>query len=173
MTHEVGESLRMCVTRFNKEVLQVDEEEDQVLLTTLQAGLRLEGFLFSITRNSLAIMVDLLFKAQTYMNAEDVLASKGITKRPRKEKESEDRSGCKKEGKLAHSLPKDSRGCFPNFTPLVMPPSKILMQAKNDLGLKWPRPMRSHPEKRNKGKYHHFRKDHRPDTDECHDRSKI
>ena len=37
---EVGESLRMYVTRFNKEVLQVDKAEDQVLLTAFQAGLR-------------------------------------------------------------------------------------------------------------------------------------
>ena len=35
-------------------------------------------------------MANLLFKAQKYMNVEDVLAFKGITKRSRKEKESED-----------------------------------------------------------------------------------
>ena len=29
-----GESLRQYVTRFNKELLQVDEAEDQVILTT-------------------------------------------------------------------------------------------------------------------------------------------
>ena len=36
---EAGESLRMYITRFNKEVLQVDEAEDQVLLTAFQVGL--------------------------------------------------------------------------------------------------------------------------------------
>ena len=34
-----GESLRQYVTRFIKELLQVDETEDQVILTTFQAGL--------------------------------------------------------------------------------------------------------------------------------------
>ena len=46
--------------------------------------------MFSITKNPLATMANLLFKAQKYMNVEDVLAFKGITKRSRKEKESED-----------------------------------------------------------------------------------
>ena len=50
-----------------------------------------------------------------------------------------------------------------------MPPSKILMQVKNGPALKWPKPMRSHPERRNKGKYCCFHKDHEHDTDDCHD----
>ena len=124
--------------KIKKEVLQVDEAEDQVLLTAFQAGLRSEDFLFSITKNPPGTMADLLLKAQKYMNAKDVLASKGITKRPRKEKESEDRLDRRKEGKLAHSLPNDYRGHFTNFTPLVMPPSKILMHVKNDPILRWP-----------------------------------
>ena len=49
------------------------------MLTAFQAGLRSEDFLFSITKNSPATMADLLFKAQKYMNVEDVLASKEIT----------------------------------------------------------------------------------------------
>ena len=159
----------MYVTRFNKEVLQVDKAEDLVLLTAFQAGLRSEDFLFSITKNLPATMADLLFKAQKYMNVEDVLASKWISKRPRKEKESEDRPYHRKEGKLAHNLPKDNRRHFPKFTPLVMPSSKILIQVKNDPILRWPKPMRSNPEVRNKCKYCHFHKDYEHDTNECHD----
>ena len=37
------------------------------------------------------------------MNAEDVLASKGITKRRRREKENEDPPKWRKEGKFTHS----------------------------------------------------------------------
>ena len=70
---ETGESLRTYVTRFYKEVLQVDVAKDQVLLTAFQAGLRSEDFLFSITKNPPATMTNLLFKAQKYMNAEDFL----------------------------------------------------------------------------------------------------
>ena len=70
----------MYVTRFNKEVLQVEKVDDQVLLTAFQVGLRLEDFLFSIAKNPPATMADLLFKLQKYMNVEYVVASKGITK---------------------------------------------------------------------------------------------
>ena len=35
--------------------------------------------------------------------------------------------------------------------------------------MKWPKPMRSHPERRNKGKYCRFHKDHERDIDDCHD----
>ena len=38
------ESLRQYVTQFNKELLQVDDAEDQVILTTFQAGLLLRDF---------------------------------------------------------------------------------------------------------------------------------
>ena len=50
-----------------------------------------------------------------------------------------------------------------------MPPSKILMQVKNDPILRWPKPMRSNLEVRNKCKYCHFHKDYEHDTNECHD----
>ena len=44
--------------RFNKELLQVDEAEDQVILTTFQAGLLPGDFFFSITKSSLKIVAE-------------------------------------------------------------------------------------------------------------------
>ena len=93
----------MYVTRFYKEVLQVDVAKDQVLLTAFQAGLRSEDFLFSITKNLPATMTNLLFKAQKYMNAEDFLASKGNTERPRRENESENHPEHRNEEKFIQS----------------------------------------------------------------------
>jgi len=58
-----GESLRQYVTQFNKELLQVDEAEDQVILTTFQAGLLPEDFFFSVTRSPPKTVVELLRKA--------------------------------------------------------------------------------------------------------------
>ena len=58
-----GESLRQYVTCFTKELLQVDEAEDQVILTTLQVGLLLGGFFFSITKSLSEIVAELLQKA--------------------------------------------------------------------------------------------------------------
>ena len=58
-----GESWRQYITQFNKELLQVDEAKDQVILTTLQVGLMLEDFFFSIIKNPLKIVAELLHKA--------------------------------------------------------------------------------------------------------------
>lgn len=64
------ESMRQYVDRFNKEVLQVNEVENQNTLTTFQAGLYPGDFHFSITKTSLKTMTMLLHKPQKYMNAE-------------------------------------------------------------------------------------------------------
>ena len=67
---------------YNKELLQVDEAKDQVILTTFQAGLLPGDFFFSITKSPLKAVAELLHKAQKYMNAEDVVTTKGVmTKR--------------------------------------------------------------------------------------------
>jgi len=60
--------LRQYETYFNKELLQVDEAEEQVVLTTFQAGLLLGDFYFSITKTLPKTVMELLHKAQKYMN---------------------------------------------------------------------------------------------------------
>ena len=56
--------------------MQVDKVEDQVILTTFQAGLLPRDFFFSITKSPPKIVVELLRKAQKYMNAEDTMLTK-------------------------------------------------------------------------------------------------
>lgn len=52
-----------------------------------------------------------------------------------------------------------------NFTSLVMPIDKILMQTKDDQSLKWPKPLNSSPNACNKKKYRRFHRD----REECRD----
>jgi len=63
------------VKRFNREVLEVDEAEDQVQLTMFKAGLRSKEFVVTLPRSPLVSMTNLLMKAQKYMSAEDALAA--------------------------------------------------------------------------------------------------
>ena len=70
-----GESLKCYMKWFNKEVLVVDEAEDQVQLTTFKAGLRSKEFVVALAKSPSASMTSLLMKAQKYMNAEDALAA--------------------------------------------------------------------------------------------------
>ena len=53
-----GESLRQYVMLYNKELLQVDEAKDQVILTIFQAGLLPGDFFFSITKSPLKIVAE-------------------------------------------------------------------------------------------------------------------
>ena len=56
-----------------------------------------------------------------------------------------------------------------NFTPLVMPVDKILMQIKDESGLKWPKPLSTSSRECDPKKYCHFHKDHGHYTDKCRD----
>ena len=58
------------------------------------------------------------------------------------------------------------------FTPLVMPVNKILVQIKDEHYLKWPRPLHSSPNVRDKKKYCRFHKDHDYYTEDCRDLKK-
>ena len=78
--------MRQYVTRLNKELLQVDEAEDPVVLMTFQVELLLGDFFFLIPKCLPKTVAELLHKAQKYMNAEDAVITKGVTtKRKRDE----------------------------------------------------------------------------------------
>ena len=53
------------------------------------------------------------------------------------------------------------------FTPLIMYVDKILVQIKDEHYLKWPRPLHSSPNVRDKRKYCRFHKDHGHYTEDC------
>ena len=61
--------------RFTHEILEVDEADDKVQLTTFKAGLRSRDLVASLTKNPPRMMAEMLLKAQKYMNAEDVVAA--------------------------------------------------------------------------------------------------
>ena len=78
------------------------------------------------------------------MNGEDALAAKGLTGKRKKDKKI-DLQNKKKDHKFN---PSNSQACKTspetakkrlNFTPLLMPVDKILMQIKDDPTLKWPK----------------------------------
>ena len=55
------------------------------------------------------------------------------------------------------------------FTPLVMPVDLILTEIRDKPSLKWPRPLHSSPNVRDKRKYCRFHKDHGHYTEDCRD----
>ncbi|XP_065621992.1 uncharacterized protein LOC111988126 [Quercus suber] len=170
-----NETLRSYVKRFTGETLEVNVADDKVQLTNFKARLKSREFVVSLTKNPPKTMVEMLLKAQKYMNAEDTLAViKDVEKTNEKGGKDEDRRGQKmdrsdrqnsNEGKR-----KDNKAPWMiKFTPLVMLVDKISAQIKNEHCLKWPRPLHSSPNVRDKKKYCHFHKDHGHYTKDCRD----
>ena len=108
------------------------------------------------------------------MNEEDAFTAKGLIGKQEKE-EPGDSHGKKKDCKDSYSETKASKSNLEalkkkmNFTPLMMPIDKILMQIKDEPGLKWPKPLSSSSRKRDPKKYYYFHKDHGHYTNEYHD----
>ena len=67
------ETLRSYISRFNKEALSIDEADHKILVATFTNGLWRGKFLFSPYKNELKTMLDVLYRATKYMNAEDAL----------------------------------------------------------------------------------------------------
>ena len=65
--------LSAYIARFNKEALSIDEADDEILAAAFTNGLRKGKFLFSLYKNDLKTMSDVLYRATKYMNAEDAL----------------------------------------------------------------------------------------------------
>lgn len=63
------------MSRFNREMLQVDGGKEKMIVTTLMAGLLPLKFLFSLSKNPMSCMADFIVKAQQHMNAEDTLSA--------------------------------------------------------------------------------------------------
>ena len=121
-------------------------------------------------------MAKMLLKAQKYMNAKDVLAAIGEESRPKgKESVREDQKGCKRKRNDhqtsfdGNKLKDDKIPQMVKFTPLVIPVDKILVQIKDDHHLKWPKPLHSSPNVRDKRKYCCFHKDHGHYIEDCRD----
>ena len=70
------ETLRSYIFRFNKEALSIDKADDKILVATFTNGLRKGKFLFSIYKNDLKTMSEVLYRATKYMNAEDALLAR-------------------------------------------------------------------------------------------------
>ncbi|XP_050240950.1 uncharacterized protein LOC126689815 [Quercus robur] len=151
------ETLRSYVKRFTRETLEVDEADDKVQLTTFKVGLRSRDLVASLAKNPPKTMAEMLLKAQKYMNAEDALtAIKDVGKPGDKAKKEDDRRGQKRE----HPDRRNNDG----------------NSKRDDKGpqtdehyLKWPRPLHSTPNVRDKNKYYRFHKDHDHNTKDCRD----
>ena len=113
-------------------------------MTTFQARLLPGDFFFLITKSPPKTVAELLYKAQNYMNVEDVVLTKEMKgKMKRDEGTSSTRDKKKELRSVGQAIGKkkelpDRKPKFTNFTPLIMSIKQILMQIRDDLTLQWP-----------------------------------
>ena len=155
--------------------MEVDEADDKVQLTTFKAELRSRDLMASLMKNPPKTTAEMLLKAQKYMNAEDAVAAiRDVEKPGDKGRKDDERRGQERERPDCRTADgnrrKDDKSTRAvKFTPLVMPVDKILMKIKDEHYLKWPRPLHSSPNVRDKNKYYRFHKDHGHYTEDCQD----
>ncbi|XP_030924698.1 uncharacterized protein LOC115951677 [Quercus lobata] len=144
-------------------------------LTAFKAGLKFKEFMVSLVKNPPRTMAEMLLKVQKYMNAEDALAEiEEIEKPNERERKGDNRRGQKRERTDRQNVDRNKRKDdktlrMVRFTPLIMPVDKILAQIKDKHYRKWPRPLHSSPNVRDKRKYYFFHKDHSHYTEDCRD----
>ena len=81
------ETLRSYIAHFNKEALSIDETDNKILVAAFTNGLQKGKFLFSLYKNDLKTMLDVLYKATKYINAEDALLARKEKLRKRERQE--------------------------------------------------------------------------------------
>ena len=82
------ETLRSYITRFNKEAILIDEADDKILMAAFTNGLQKGKFMFSLHKNNPKTMLNVLYRAIKYMNAEDALLA--LEEKPKKRERQED-----------------------------------------------------------------------------------
>ena len=119
------------MTRFNNKALLIDEGDKKVIVTLFTNKLQSREFLFSIYKNNLKTMADMLYKATKYMNAKDAMIARGGKM---KKKERQDDPGLEKGRKSTRTRDQrdDQRSRPPpgrtvNFTPLNTPLDQVIM----------------------------------------------
>ena len=166
-------TLRSYITHFNKEALSIDEADDKILVAAFTNGLRKGKFLFSLYKNDLKTMTDVLYRATKYMNAEDALLAR--EEKPKKRERQEDtrqdrgREVARTGDQQDERRPRPPTRKFTNFTPLTASIDQVLIQIKDEGALTFPNKLKGDPNKRPRDKYCRFHRDHGHDTANCYD----
>ena len=125
------ETLRSYIARFDKETLSIDKANDKILVSAFTNGLQKGKFLFSLYKNDLMTMSDVLYRATKYMNAEDALLAR--KERPKKKERQEDTRQNRRQKVVRTKERRDDRrfkspvGRFTSFTPLTALIDQVLM----------------------------------------------
>ncbi|XP_030964473.1 uncharacterized protein LOC115985699 [Quercus lobata] len=118
MKQREDETLRAYISRFNKEALLIDEVDNKILVVAFMNGLKKGKFLFSLYKNDLKTMSEVLYRATKYMNAKDVLLAR--EERPQEDtRQDQGRKEARAGDRRDERRPKPLGGRFTSFTTLT------------------------------------------------------
>ncbi|XP_058223097.1 uncharacterized protein LOC131332815 [Rhododendron vialii] len=154
------ESLREYTTRFNKEVVQIEEADDSVSITAYIAGLYSGKFLYLLSQEPLNTLVELMLRAQKHMNAEEAVYARCSCD------SFDPHVGPSQVGEFA---PFDRKRRESTRKTGGEPKNKK-MDSRSSQNEEEDRPkLRTDPNRRAKDKYCKFHRDHGHNTDDCID----
>ncbi|XP_063949952.1 uncharacterized protein LOC108221433 [Daucus carota subsp. sativus] len=171
-----NESLREYMNRFTKEALKVLNLDQKVAMIALQQGTIDDNFRRSLAQRAPDNMNDLQERAGKYIKVEESLRKSQNNQGPNTnfkkrgsdaEYNAENKYSKKNDGEKSPAKKKLGPR-FTEYARLNAPRSQILMEIKKDESVRWPKPIRTDPEKRNKDLYCRFYKDTGNKTDDCH-----
>ncbi|XP_077234682.1 uncharacterized protein LOC143876885 [Tasmannia lanceolata] len=150
------------------EALQVPDLDPSAATNALLAGARSNDFRRAVARRNPHSLADLMSGAEEYISVEETLAALDSSRR----RTSDDRNQDKPHAKQRRDDKVVRRDKSPhrreeNFTPLNTSRRHILAAISGEEFIKWPTPMISKGNRRDKSKYCRFHMDHGHDTDDC------
>ena len=161
---------------FTKESIKVTKLDPNVAMLALCQGTSDDHFKRSLAKTNPKDMTMLLERAGKYIQAEEIMnmdptsaeGSEG-SKKLKDEQEYDVDDKYPRTDRDSDAPPKMTipGQRFMEYARLNTPRSQILMEIENDKDLRWPKPLRTYPERRNKNQYCRFHQDVGHDTDDC------
>ena len=168
--HDKNKSLRTYIDRFTKEALKVPDLDEKVVMIALQQGTTDVYFKMSLAKQAPQDMNQLQKRADKYIKAEESMKKshpQPDNDKKRKSSNYNARDKFQRVENFEESTPRKLGTKFAKYARLKAPRSQILMDIEKDKDLKWPRPLKSDPEKRNQNLFCRYHKEVGHNTDDC------
>ena len=168
-----NETLRDYLNRFTREALKVPDLDQKVDMMALQQGTSDVHFKRSLAKHPSEDMQMLQERAGKYIKAAESLrktipTSEGNDKKRKGDHDYGHQYKYPRTERDSDSASKGQRGPhFTEYSRLNTPRSQKLMEIEKDRDVRWPKALRTDPEKRNKNLYCRFHKDTGHNTDDC------
>ncbi|XP_058103347.1 uncharacterized protein LOC131246898 [Magnolia sinica] len=152
---------RDYIARFNEQALLVEDYDNKMALSAMFSDLKEGKFTFSIGKNSLTTLAELINRVQKYTNAEEFFNTRRniqVSNKKPDDRAPRDRWPSRR-----------PEGKFRSYTPLNTSAEQILLDIRGQRLLNWPVCMKTNAENRDKSKYCRFHRDYGHNTSDCVD----